>query len=148
MTIKRLLISGLLAASAAASFAAAGPWSTTALAAAPAACASLTALTLPDTTITSAVTVPAGPFRAPGGGRGNASPPVVPAFCRVTGVTKPAVNFETWLPIDNWNGRFQGVGNGGTAGVIGYPAMVTALNRGYAVAGTDTGHVNFTCVKP
>src|SRR4029077_17045934 len=56
--------------------------------------------------------------------------------------TAPAVNFEVWLPVQNWNGKFQGVGNGGTAGVISYSAMGTALNRGYATASTDTGHVN------
>ena len=43
--------------------------------------------------------------------------------------------------MQNWNGKFQSVGNGGTAGVIGYNAMAAALNRGYATASTDTGHV-------
>ena len=58
---------------------------------------------------------------------------------RVAGVTKPAVKFEVWLPLDSWNGKFQGVGNGANAGSIVYPAMATALRRGYATASTDTG---------
>ena len=39
-----------------------------------------------------------------------------------------------------WNGKFQGVGNGGYQGSISYAAMAAALKRGYAVASTDTGH--------
>ncbi len=107
-----------------------------------AACESLQSLSLPDTTILSAALVPAGPF----------TPAQTPAMqkpqtfqipvgaCRVAGVVKPAVNFEVWLPASNWNGKFQGVGGGGLAGVISYGAMVTALGRGYATASTDTGH--------
>src|SRR5206468_7751697 len=88
-----------------------------------------------------AMSVPAGPFTPPGGAA-NTQPLNLPAFCRVVATTRPAVRFEVWLPAQNWNGKFQGVGNGGTAGVISYAAMATALNRGYAVASTDTGHVN------
>ena len=112
-------------------------------------CEELAKLTLPDTTIRSATSVPAGPFTPPGA----AAAPLnmwpfegpqshLPAFCRIVATTKPAVQFEVWLPLQNWNGKFQGVGNGGTAGVISYAAMAGALNRGYATASTDTGHVN------
>jgi feruloyl esterase len=45
-----------------------------------------------------------------------------------------------WMPASGWNGKFQGVGGGGFAGVISYGAMVAALRRGYATASTDTGH--------
>src|SRR5262249_26133489 len=48
---------------------------------------------------------------------------------------------EVWLPLKHWSGRFQGVGNGATAGTISYPAMAKALQGGYATASTDTGHV-------
>jgi feruloyl esterase len=99
-------------------------------------CASLASLALPDTTIETAVEVGGGSFAPP---RGNAIGDL-PAFCRVKGVTKPAVNFEVWLPMAAWNGKFQGVGNGANAGSISYPAMATALRRGYATASTDTGH--------
>ncbi len=37
-----------------------------------------------------------------------------------------------------WNGKFNGVGNGGLAGSIGYAAMNTALGLDYATA--STGH--------
>ena len=107
--------------------------------AAPKSCDELAALALPDTTITSAAAVPAGNFTPPIDG---AQALKVPAFCRVMATTKPAVRFEVWLPQQNWNGKFEGVGNGGTAGVISYAAMATALNRGYATASTDAGHIN------
>jgi len=55
---------------------------------------------------------------------------------------------EIWLPADNWNGKFQAVGNGGWAGVVTYGGapqaiprnMAFALREGYATASTDTGH--------
>ena len=72
--------------------------------------------------------------------RGSRELTGLPAFCRVVAMTRPAVKFEVWLPLDTWNGKFQGVGNGANAGTIGYGAMVNALKRGYATASTDTGH--------
>ena len=99
-------------------------------------CAQLLDLALPDTTVRSAQLIPAGPFTPPG----LSTPLDLPSFCRFVGVTTPAVNFEVWLPMTTWNGKFQGVGNGGMAGSISYAAMSTALKRGYATASTDTGH--------
>jgi feruloyl esterase len=104
--------------------------------ASPDACARLAALALPDTTITRAETV-AGPSFAPPGRRAVGN---LPAFCRVAATSVPAVRFEVWLPRAQWNGKFQGVGNGANAGAISYDAMALALRRGYAVASTDTGH--------
>jgi feruloyl esterase len=67
----------------------------------------------------------------------------LPAFCRVAAVLKPsadsAIKIEVWMPA-TWNGRLQGVGNGGLAGSISYPGLASALKDGYAVASTDTGH--------
>ena len=103
----------------------------------PLACETLTGLTLADTTITLAETVPAGPFTPPGANQALE----LPGFCRVVAMTQPAVNFEVWLPTEGWNGKFHTSGNGGMAGSISYSAMATALNRGYAAASTDTGHV-------
>jgi feruloyl esterase len=102
-------------------------------------CNALVQLQLPETVITSATTVSTGSFTPP-----RASVPIgnLPAFCRVAATTKPAIRFEVWLPLRTWNGKFEGVGNGGTAGVISYRAMAAALRRGYATASTDTGHVN------
>jgi feruloyl esterase len=51
-----------------------------------------------------------------------------------------AIKIEVWLPAEGWNGKFVGVGNGGFSGAIFHFAMVDPLRRGYAVAGTDTGH--------
>jgi feruloyl esterase len=62
-------------------------------------------------------------------------------ICRVVAVAEPAIKFEIWMPATAWNGKFNGVGNGGYAGFINYGAMRTALARGYATASTDTGHM-------
>ncbi|MBV8845160.1 MAG: tannase/feruloyl esterase family alpha/beta hydrolase [Bryobacterales bacterium] len=101
-------------------------------------CENLTKLSLPNTTITMAASVPAGSFALPGG-RGAAPPASVPGFCRVAGVIAPEVNFELWLP-GSWNRKFMEVGNGGLAGTINYNAMLDPLRRGYASSSTDTGH--------
>ena len=127
-------------------------------------CEKLASVTLPGATISSARMVPAGPFvapaqgragrtaacgcrtrRRPWGGRGQAAPaPILPEHCRVRLVLAPStdsrIEMEVWLPPQNWNGKFQAVGNGGWAGTISYAAMATALAEGYATASNDTGH--------
>lgn len=110
-------------------------------AAGPTPCASLAALTIPNVVINAATAVPAGSFSPPG----STSPITVPAFCRVEATARPTsdsdIRFEVWIPpTEAWNGKFQGVGNGGYQGSISYTAMATALRRGYATASTDTGH--------
>jgi feruloyl esterase len=136
--------------------------------AAPTPCANLKSLSLPNTTVTMAEAVAPGVFTPPpappaaaipgapapaaegggrGGQRGGGAPPAaplnVPAFCRVAATLRPSadsqIDMEVWLP-ENWNGKFQFVGGGGWAGVISYPALVAAVNEGYATASTDTGH--------
>lgn len=62
-------------------------------------------------------------------------------FCRVVAVIENAITFELWLP-DNWNGKYQQVGNGGYTGAINYPTMGGALAKGYATASSDLGHVS------
>ena len=120
-------------------------------------CDGLKSLSLPDTTITTAESVAAGPFvpagRGPGAGaplaaagRGRAQQPanVLPAYCRVAAVLAPSpdshIEMEIWLPAENWNGKFEAVGNGGWAGSITFTAMASALKEGYATASNDTGH--------
>src|SRR5260221_79740 len=110
-------------------------------------CESLLKLMAANTTVTLAEQVPAGGFRAPGGGAGaqNASRfAELPAFCRVAATVKPTadsdIKIEVWMPASGWNGKFEAVGNGGWAGTIGYPAMAQALARGYATTSTDTRH--------
>src|SRR5260370_13258723 len=94
-----------------------------ALAAAP--CGASTGLAFASTTISSATVVPAG------GG--------LPEYCRVQGHVDTEISFELRLPTTTWNGKFYHAGGGGFVGSI--PTSATALGRGYAVVGTDTGHV-------
>ena len=108
-------------------------------------CSALAKLALTDTSIVSATPEPAGDFKAPAEfGPGPEQTVRLPAHCRVQGVLKPTpdseIAFEVWLPAEGWNGRFQGVGNGGFAGAIGYSGLIDGVQRGYAVASTDTGH--------
>ena len=98
-------------------------------------CESLTSLTLPGVTISSATSVAAGPFTLPGSTRTIPAP----AFCRVVAVGWPEIHFELWLPA-TWNRKFLGVGNGGLAGTINYAAMTSPIQTGYATGSTDTGH--------
>src|SRR5262245_13059157 len=106
-------------------------------------CESLTSVKLPDTTITAATLVQEGPFAPPAppvpGARAGAPLPV-PSFCRVQLTIAPQIRAEVWMPATGWNGKFEGVGGGGYAGVISYPALAAALRAGYATASTDTGH--------
>jgi hypothetical protein len=105
-------------------------------------CEKLSGLKLANTTITSAQSVSPGAFTP---ATGSPAPfKELPAFCRVTGVIKPTpdseIKFEVWMPSAGWNGKFQGIGNGGFAGYIAYSELATAVGRGYASASTDTGH--------
>ena len=109
-------------------------------------CESLARLKLPDTTITAAEQVAAGAFVPPARLRESEfSGKNLPAFCRVQATIKPAkdsaIEIEVWMPLTGWNGRYRGQGNGGFAGYIDYPGLVTAISAGYASASTDTGHV-------
>lgn len=109
-------------------------------AAAAATCESLIDLSLANTTLALAQTVPAGDFKPSSG----AAVKDVPAFCRVAGTITPStdsnIKFEVWMPASGWNGKFQGVGNGGFAGSLSLGQMALPLRRGYASATTDTGH--------
>ncbi len=117
-------------------------------AAAAVSCESLAAVRLPNTTITSARTVAAGAFTSPSPGvvdeRVRAATKNLPEFCRVTATLTPTkesdIKIEVWLPAQNWNGKFMGVGNGGWAGTISYTELAQALQHGYATSSTDTGH--------
>jgi Tannase and feruloyl esterase len=103
-------------------------------------CESLAKLALPHSSNIIAESRPAGEFTPPGG------KPIanLPAFCRVAGSWTPSsdsdIRFEVWLPSSNWNGKFQGIGNGGYAGSISFSGLADAVRHGYATASTDTGH--------
>ncbi|MBL8215789.1 MAG: tannase/feruloyl esterase family alpha/beta hydrolase [Bryobacterales bacterium] len=100
-----------------------------------ASCDSLGSLQRAHTTITSAATVPAGQMP---------KFEKLPAFCRVQGVLKPTsdshIEFEVWMPEAGWNGRYQGIGNGGYAGSLSIGGVAAAVRAGYAASTTDTGH--------
>jgi tannase/feruloyl esterase len=102
-------------------------------------CHALTRSALPDTTILTAELI-SGSFTPPYG----APLTGLPSFCRVSGILHPTpdsvIRFEVWMPEKGWNNRFLGTGNGGFAGSIYYAQMGDSLKRGYATAGTDTGH--------
>ena len=110
-------------------------------------CEELASLQLKNTTITSAQLVAAGAFTAPAGAPVAPGAPkykTLPAFCRVVADVRPSkdsdIKVEVWMPVSGWNGKFQGQGNGGFAGAIDYRGLASAVGRGYATAGTDTGH--------
>jgi pimeloyl-ACP methyl ester carboxylesterase len=115
-----------------------------------ASCADLaTRITFPDTTISAANAIAAGALTVAG--------KPVPAHCQVTGQmfrrVSPvdgksyAIGFEIRLP-NNWNGRFFYQANGGidgsvvtaTGGIGGGGPLDNALNMGFAVISSDTGH--------
>jgi feruloyl esterase len=88
----------------------------------------------------------------------------LPAFCRLVVDATPSadssIKIEVWMPVNGsqgggsqngrsqsggsqggaWNGKFRGEGIGGFAGEIDYRQMAIALLRGFATAGTNTGH--------
>ena len=110
-----------------------------------ASCESLSTLSLPATTITKAEAVAAGAFTLPNLNPAQQNPfRQVPAFCRLAATIRPVsdseIKVEVWMPAEGWNGKFMGVGNGGWSGNIVYPALATAVSRGYAAASTNTGH--------
>ena len=127
-------------------------------------CAGLSQLKLPGTTLQAAVEqgpvfTPPSPPGASMAGQATPAPTAqrmppnplysnLPPFCRVQGAIHPApgsdIRFEAWLPLSDWNGKFQGTGNGGYNGAIVYTALATGLLQHYATANTDMGHVATT----
>src|ERR1700677_362609 len=103
-------------------------------------CEDLAKLTLTNATVTTAQSVAAGDFAPPGADAVHD----LPAFCRVALTLKPSsdsdIQLEVWMPTKDGNGKFQGVGNGGYAGAIGFDDLGEAVTHGYVAASTDTGH--------
>src|SRR3954469_1105954 len=81
-------------------------------------CAALANLKIDNTNLLSATEVPAA---------GD-----LPAYCRVLGYVRPAINFEIKLPLQAWNGKFYTVGCGGFCGTLNSEArgFSNAMNFG------------------
>ena len=98
-------------------------------------CEQMKELALPDTSIDS-TEMSSGDFKDPAAPW--MQPVVVPAHCRVRGTIKPTpdsdIQFEVWLPAEQWNGKLQGNGNGGFAGSINQLGLALSVQRGYAAA--------------
>lgn len=111
-------------------------------------CERLAQLKLPATTVTLAKLVPAGSFSGPPalytGMDLSAFYKILPAFCRVVAQATPTadsdIELEVWMPAAGWNGKLQGIGNGGFAGQIDYGQLGTSVLHGYAATATNTGH--------
>lgn len=111
-------------------------------------CERLSALKIPDATITLSESVASGTFNGPPAPFSGADlTPLyksLPAFCRVVAEAKPTadsdIKMEIWLPASGWNGKLQGIGNGGFAGLIDTAELGMAIKTGYAAAATDAGH--------
>jgi feruloyl esterase len=102
-------------------------------------CASLTAVTTVDSTITAAAIV------TPPATIGGVAVPV--PMCRVQGVARPSsdseIKFEVWLPptANDWTGRRMKVnGTGGYAGSIPYARLAQDVSDGLVTAGSNMGH--------
>lgn len=125
-------------------------------------CGGMATLNLPHAQVTNATLVSAGAFTPPNPPQGpNAvrtlqAYAALPAFCRVQATSRPTpdseIKIEVWLPVTDWNGRLQAVGNGGFSPAIQYQAMGQALAAGYAAAATNTGQEtnngDFSAGKP
>ena len=107
-------------------------------------CPGLAAKALPQTRILSAQLIPAGQLYILGAPAGYFAS--LPEFCRVVAEATPSsdsdIAIEVWMPLNGWNSRFLGTGNGGFGGTLDYSQMANALLYGYATAGTDAGHVS------
>ncbi|KAJ5964068.1 uncharacterized protein N7479_003944 [Penicillium vulpinum] len=66
-------------------------------------------------------------------------------FCNVTVTyTHPGwndtINTQIWLPLEDWNGKFQALGGGGYSAGFGSTYLTFAVAQGFASASTDGGH--------
>ncbi len=101
-------------------------------------CASLTAVSTADATITSAVVTD--PPATVGGVA------VTVSFCRVQGIARPSIDseikFEVWLPptATDWTERLKVNGTGGYAGAVPYARLAQDVADGFVSAGSNMGH--------
>jgi Tannase and feruloyl esterase len=111
-------------------------------------CERLAKSEFPKASITTAKAIGAGAFVGPPqaftGADMSAFYKKLPAFCRVVVKATPTadsdITVEVWMPLTGWNGKLQGLGNGGFAGIIDYVEVGAAITKGYAATATDAGH--------
>ena len=107
-------------------------------------CSGLVQQVLPQSRVLSAQLILPGRLSIPG--VTVASFASLPEFCRVVVQSTPSsdsdIAIEVWMPLNGWNTRFFGTGNGGFGGALDYSQMANALLYGYATAGTDAGHTS------
>jgi len=107
-------------------------------------CENLKGLQLPKVEITSTTLVQAGSFASSVPTVAGTATVVLAAHCEVRAVARPTsdseIGIEIWLPAENWNGKYEQIGNGGWAGAIHEPPLAEAVRRGYAAGATDDGH--------
>jgi hypothetical protein len=111
-------------------------------------CESLASINISGASITTAKAIAAGEFVGPpqafSGRDLSAFYKKLPAFCEVTVHAKPSADsdivIEVWMPLTGWNGKLQGLGNGGFAGLIDNYELGASIAKGHAAVATDTGH--------
>jgi len=111
-------------------------------------CENIAKLDLPYASITSATAIAAGTFVGPpapfSGADLSAFYKKLPGFCRIVVKATPTADsniaVEVWMPLAGWNGKLQGLGNGGFAGIIDNFELGAAIAKGYAAVATDAGH--------
>src|ERR1700756_2569670 len=112
------------------------------------ACERLSGAKISNTTITLAQTIAAGTFNGPpapfSGVDITALYKSLPAFCRIVAEAKPTsdsdIKLEVWLPVSGWNGKLQGIGNGGLAGLIDAMPLARSVKNGHPATASDAGH--------
>lgn len=64
-------------------------------------------------------------------------------FCRVAATIRTSqssrVGVEVWLPVNDWNGRLLGTGNGAYPTAVAHIEMIPAYKQRFAVVNTDMG---------
>ena len=111
-------------------------------------CERLASLSLPNAKIATAKAVAAGTFVGPpqafSGADLSSFYKTLPAFCRIVAKATPTpdsdIEIEVWMPLSGWNGKLEGLGNGGFAGIIDDHELGAFVAKGYAAVATDAGH--------
>lgn len=58
------------------------------------------------------------------------------------------ITTQVWLPLTDWNGKFQALGGGGYSSGFGSTYLTYAVANGFATVSTDGGHATGTSTIP